>query len=241
MRSPRLFVEDLREGAATVRLGPREAHHLGTVLRLGPGARVRVFGSAAGEFEAEIRALDRRGVELALLGRIRPPQPARGPDLWFAPIRRQRLEWLIEKATELGVRRLVPVVTRHTVVEPRRPERLRLIAVEAAEQCGRLDVPDLAEPRPLFEALAQRPAERPLLFADERGDASPLLAALGRLGTEAVDLLVGPEGGFSEEERARLREMPEVVPVSLGPTILRAETAALFALSVVRAFAETRP
>lgn len=241
MRSPRLFVEELREGAATLRLGAREAHYLGTVLRLAPGARVRVFNPAAGEFEAEIRALDRRGVELALSARIRPPQVPAGPDLWFAPIRRQRLEWLVEKATELGVRRLVPVLTRHTVVEPRRPERLRSIAVEAAEQCGRLDVPEVAQPRPLFAALETRATRRPLLFADERGDARPLFAVLQELDPAEADVLIGPEGGFSEDERARLRQMAEVVPVSLGSTILRSETAAVFALSVIRAFAEGRP
>ena len=238
MRSPRLFVEDLCEGVATLRLGAREAHYLGTVLRLRPGARVRPFNPRAGEFEAEIRALGRRGVELVLLERLRAPEPARGPELWFAPIRRQRMEWLVEKATELGVRRLVPVITRHTVVEPRRIDRLRTIAVEAAEQCGRLDVPEIVDPRPLEAALETRAPGRPLLFADERGGA-PLLDALARLGRTEVDVLVGPEGGFAEEER-RLCRMPEVVPVSLGPTILRSETAALFALSVLRAQAEIR-
>jgi len=239
MRTPRLFVEELREGVATLRLGAREAHYLGTVLRLRPGARVRPFNPRAGEFEAEIRALGRHDVELALLERLRTPEPVRGPELWFAPIRRQRLEWLVEKATELGARRLVPVITRHTVVEPRRADRLRAIAIEAAEQCGRLDVPELAEPRPLEAALEGRFPDRPLLFADERGGA-PLLNVLEGLADAEADVLVGPEGGFSEEERRRLRGLSGVVPVSLGPTILRSETAALFALSVLRARAESR-
>ncbi len=238
MRAPRLHVEDLDPGRGRVVLSRPRAHYLGTVLRLGVGDPVRVFSAATGEFAARIDALDRRQAVLELGERLRAPAPVRGPELWFAPIRRTRLEWLVEKATELGAVRLVPVLTRRTVVTLRRPERLAAIAEEAAEQCERLDVPEVAAPRPLFAALAERPPGRPLLFAEERSAAPPLARVLADLATDEVTVLVGPEGGFAPEEREVLGARADVRPVSLGPAILRSETAAICALAGIRLLTE---
>ncbi len=238
MRTPRLHVERLAPGSSPVELDAARAHYLRTVLRLRVGDRLRLFNAEAGEFEARLIALARDRALAELGPQSRPPVAPSGPELWFAPIRRTRMEWLVEKAVELGVRQLVPVITARTVVQLRRPERLRAIAVEAAEQCERLHVPPILPPQPLNRRLAERDPAIPLLVAVERTDAPPLLQQLTRLASNAPAVLVGPEGGFSPEERALLRATSGVRPVSLGSTILRSETAALYALSLIRAVLE---
>jgi 16S rRNA (uracil1498-N3)-methyltransferase len=233
----RLFVDEpLESGASLILEGPR-AHYLAHVLRLKPGREVRLFNAASGEFAARIARITRHTAELAVEEQRLPPTAESGPVLHFAPIRQSRLDWLVEKAVELGAARLVPVITRFTQVKPGRPERIHAIAVEAAEQCGRLTVPEVEEPRPFGQWLdTLRPT--PLFFADEAGDAQGLIEALGAHGPG--DLLVGPEGGFASEERAALRRRPHVVPITLGPRILRTETAALAALSVWQAVGARR-
>lgn len=229
MTVPRLHVaERLEAGEALSIVGDR-AHYLRNVLRLRDGADLQLFNAAAGEFRATIASLGRHEVRITVGERTRAPTAEPGPILVFAPIRRNRLDWLIEKAVELGAARLVPVLTQRTVVRPEGTARLEMIAIEAAEQCERLSVPPIDPPRPLAEWLASRSSAVPLLFADERGAGMPLGQALHA--GAIVDLLVGPEGGFAPEERARLLDSPGVVPVSLGPRILRAETAALYMLS----------
>ena len=223
---PRLFVDEALAQEMELTLDGAPAHYLGTVLRLAVGARVKLFDDRSGEWLAEIVEAGRKRVSLAVLEHLRPREAV--PDLWllFAPITRGRIDWLVEKATELGVARLVPVITRRTVVERLNLDRLRAHAIEAAEQCGRTALPDLAEPRKLDALLRDWPADRLLFFADEGGGA-PLEP---RPGPAAI--LIGPEGGFADEERAAIRAVPEARPVSLGPRILRADTAALAAVAL---------
>lgn len=234
MRSARLHVETELGPGAAVGLDAGRAHYLVRVLRLGPGAMVRVFNARDGEWRATVEMVGRREVRLRVGDRLRPAAPVHGPTLYVAPPRRSRFEWLVEKATELGVGRIAPVLTARSVARPHNSDRLRAIMVEAAEQCERLDVPELAPLRPLREALDAR-AGGPLVFADEAGG-TPVLDALGRV--RDADFLVGPEGGFDAAERSYLRSRGEVVAVSLGPRILRVETAALALLACAAAVTE---
>jgi 16S rRNA (uracil1498-N3)-methyltransferase len=227
--APRLHLPGRLEPGAALRLDAPRAHYLTHVLRLRAGAPLRVFNAESGEWRAVLAAVGKRDATLELAEQLRPPLPEPGPVLHFAPIRRSRLDWLVEKAVELGAGALVPLLTERTVVRLENPERLRAIVVEAAEQCERLTVPELAAPRPFGAWLAGREPSRPLLFADEAGGGRPLAEALA--GTGTPDLLVGPEGGFTPQERGLLLTAPGVRPVTLGPRILRAETAALAMLA----------
>ena len=229
MRDTRLHLDEplAEEGMLTLDAAP--THYLRSVLRARAGQRLRVFNAISGEWRARLERLERHRAELRVETLLRAPTPEPGPTLLFAPIKKPRLEYLLEKAVELGVARLQPVRCRHGVVDGIKPERLRQRLVEAVEQCERLSVPELLAERDLHEAVAATPQ---VLFADERGG-RPLLGALdGRLDAA---LLVGPEGGFSPAEQAALLQHAHVVPVCLGPTILRAETAALMLLACHRA------
>jgi 16S rRNA (uracil1498-N3)-methyltransferase len=220
---PRLFVDEaLAEGAGVT----VDGNYLAAVLRLGPGDRVKLFDDRTGEWLAEIVEAGKRRVTLRVGERLREREAV--PDLWlvFAPVKRGRIDWLVEKATELGVARLLPVMTRRTIVDRLNLERLRAHAVEAAEQCERTALPVLEEPRKLDAVLKAWPAERPLYFADEAGGEAFAPAP----GPAAI--LIGPEGGFTDEERIAIRALPQARPVSLGPRILRADTAALAAISL---------
>ncbi len=225
---PRLYVDaPLAEGAA-VTLEGAPAHYLANVLRLQAGAQVKLFDDRTGEWLAELTEVGRKRMTASVARRLRPREPV--PDLWllFAPIKRGRIDWLVEKATELGVARLMPVVTRRTMVERLNLERLRAHSVEAAEQCERTALPELDAPVALDRALRDWPGDRTLYFADEGGGAP--LAEAARPGPAAI--LIGPEGGFTDEEREAIRTIPEARPVSLGPRILRADTAAVAAISL---------
>jgi 16S rRNA (uracil1498-N3)-methyltransferase len=223
---PRLFVEETLAEGLSLTLEGAPANYLANVLRLGSGAHVKLFDDRTGEWLAEIVEAGRKRVTLAVGERLREREAV--PDLWllFAPIKRGRIDWLVEKATELGVARLVPVLTRRTVVERLNLDRLRAHIVEAAEQCERTALAELAEPRKLATLLADWPPGRTLLFADEAGG-EPLSA-----GPSPAAILIGPEGGFTDEERAAIRAVPQARPISLGPRILRADTAALAAVSL---------
>lgn len=220
---PRLFVaQELSAGLSlTV-----DGNYLGAVLRLGPGDQVKLFDDATGEWLAEIAEARKKRVTLEVGERLRPRETV--ADLWllFAPVKRGRIDWLVEKATELGVARLVPVVTRRTIVGRLNLHRLRAHAIEAAEQCERTALPELAEPAKLDALLEGWPQDRLLYFADEAGG-EPFAPAPG-----PAAILIGPEGGFTEEERAAIRALPQARPISLGPRILRADTAALAAVSL---------
>lgn len=222
---PRLFVDQpLTEGlSVTV-----DGNYLATVLRLGSGDQVKLFDDSSGEWLAEIVEGGKKRVILTVGERLREREQV--PDLWllFAPIKRGRIDWLVEKATELGIARLVPVVTRRTIVDRLNMDRLRAHAIEAAEQCERSALPELAEPCKLEAVLREWPEGRTLYFADE-GGGEPF-ADTAAPGPAAI--LIGPEGGFTEEERASIGGMTFARPVSLGPRILRADTAALAAISL---------
>jgi 16S rRNA (uracil1498-N3)-methyltransferase len=227
---PRLFVRDaLGEGAA-IKLDAAQANYVGNVLRFGVGAELLVFDGSSGEWLARIADAGKKRMTLKIEGRTREPETI--PDVWlaFAPVKRAQTDWLVEKATELGAARLIPVMTQRTVVERVKLERLEAIAIEAAEQCGRTRLPEIAQPMPLKAILG---AERKLYFADEAGG-EPAANAF-RPGPSSI--LVGPEGGFTDEERSLIRAAPGAVPISLGPRILRAETAALAALAAYMAVA----
>jgi 16S rRNA (uracil1498-N3)-methyltransferase len=223
---PRLFVEEALADGAVLTLEGVQANYLGAVLRLRAGAQVKLFDDRTGEWLAEIAEAGKRRVTLTIERKLREREAV--PDLWllFAPIKRGRIDWLVEKATELGAARLVPVLTRRTVVDRLNLDRLRAHAIEAAEQCERTALPELAEPRKLEALLAAWPAGRGLYFADEAGGA-PFRPEPG-----AAAILIGPEGGFTDEERASILSLPDAHAVSLGPRILRADTAAIAALSV---------
>ena len=227
---PRLYLEGLVDGpAAELREG--QAHYLGHVLRRVPGDEVRAFNASDGEWLARIESLPRRGAgRLTLVRRLRAPMPEPGPILLFAPVKRDATDLIVRMATELGVAALWPVLTARTNAARVRLDRLVAIAIEAAEQCERLSVPEVAAPRGLAAVLADWPADRKLCVAIERREVSA--AARG----DAV--LIGPEGGFTPAELDALRARPFVTPISLGSRILRAETAAVAALVCLQGLRE---
>lgn len=232
----RLFVEaDLGPGAV-VALSEAQARYLFAVMRLGPGDEVAAFNGRDGEWIARARPEGRRGGTLAA---SRPGQPQRRPpDLWllFAPIRKERTDFIVEKAAELGCARVVPVFTRRTGAERLRLDRLRAHAIEAAEQCGETWVPEVAEPARLDAALDGWDPARRLMFCDESRGARPAAEALaGEARGAPWAILIGPVGGFAPEEAARLRALAFVRPVTLGPRILRADTAAVAAVTLWQA------
>ena len=226
--TPRLFVDQpLGEGAG-VTLDAAQANYLVNVMRLKPGSPVRLFDDRTGEWVAALGDATRQRATLTVSTMLRGREA--GPDLWllFAPIKRGRIDWLVEKATELGVARLQPVITHRTIVDRLNLDRLRAHMIEAAEQCDRTALPELAEPVKLDRMLREWPAGRALVFADETGGA-PLTAAAP---PPPAAILIGPEGGFTPDERAAIRATPAAVPVSLGPRILRADTAAAAAIAL---------
>ena len=232
---PRLFVEQpLAEGLA-VALEGGPAHYLGTVLRMAAGATVHLFDNQTGEWAAAIETVMKRALIVRVGARLRPRETV--PDLWLlsAPIRRERFEWIVEKATELGVARIVPVLTERTNRDRIKADRLRAHMVEAAEQCERTALPELADSIALKALLADWPTDRALIFADE-GGGEPM-ARLAAKGPAAI--LIGPEGGFSEGERSMILAVQAVKRLSLGPRILRADTAVVAAIAQFQAFSGT--
>lgn len=236
---PRLFVPfDLFQDDRS-ELDADQGNYLVRVLRLGPGAPIRVFNGRDGEWRATIVEAGRKSIEIALNEQMRP-QPVPHPrqiDVWIAPIKRARMDFIVEKATELGVRSVQPVVTARTQSDRGfRLERLQKIALEAAEQTERLDLPGIAEPVKLAAALEARQPGLKIIYCDEAGDDQGRARSIGDVLATAdsaeTALLVGPEGGFTPEERQQLRALDFVIPVTLGPRTLRAETAVVSALAV---------
>jgi 16S rRNA (uracil1498-N3)-methyltransferase len=225
---PRLYVEQALGEDVRLTLEGQPANYLAAVLRLAPGAQVKLFDDRTGEWLADIVESGKKRVTLRVTDQLREREAV--PDLWlaFAPIKRGRIDWIAEKASELGVARLLPVLTQRTIVDRVNTERLFAHMVEAAEQCERTALPELAEPVKLDRLLAGWPAGRALLFADEQGGAP--LADVAAAGPAAI--LIGPEGGFTPDERDAIRAVPEARAVSLGPRILRADTAVVAAVSV---------
>lgn len=233
-RSPRLYVDaPLAQGTA-VTLDRDQAHYLQHVLRLGDGETVLVFNGRDGEWQASIAAA-KRSATLTIVERRRPQQTL--PDLRyaFAPLKHARLDYMVQKAVEMGVSALLPVVTRRTQATRVNTERMRANVIEAAEQCGILALAEVAEPMPLERFLVERDAARLLIFCDEETETASPLAALTARQPLAADILIGPEGGFAPEERAALLRQGAVLRLSLGPRVLRADTAAVAALALVQA------
>ncbi|MGF1553174.1 MAG: 16S rRNA (uracil(1498)-N(3))-methyltransferase [Paracoccaceae bacterium] len=243
----RLHLDAPLDAGATVEIGRDQANYLAAVLRLGEGERIAVFNGRDGEWAAVASRLSKRSGALAVEDRLRPP--AAPPDLWlcFAPIKKTRTDFVVEKATELGARRVVPVMTRRTNAERVNRERLQAHAVEAAEQCGLVFVPAVAEPVALGALLDGWPEGRRLMVCDERaagfGGAAPetlrpasaALAAEARETPEPWAILCGPEGGFEDAEIERLSRLTGAIGVGLGPRVLRADTAAVAALALWQA------
>ncbi|HEX4370951.1 MAG TPA: 16S rRNA (uracil(1498)-N(3))-methyltransferase [Rhizomicrobium sp.] len=228
----RLFVGASLEPGGAVTLDEGQSHYLLHVLRAKAGDRVLLFNGRDGEWQAEITATFKRGVTVVL--RAHTAQQTEVPDVWllFAPVKKTPSDYLAQKATELGARKLQPVFTRRTIVTRINQERLKVNAVEAAEQSARLTVPEIGEALALGKLLDAWPRERRIFFCDEGGDAKPLAQVVREAGEGPCAILTGPEGGFDPEERENLRRHPFVTPVTLGPRILRADTAALAALAI---------
>jgi 16S rRNA (uracil1498-N3)-methyltransferase len=225
--TPRLFVDQPLADGAMLTLDGAQANYLGNVMRLKAGDPVRLFDNVSGEWLAEVIDAAKRNITLRLTDKLRAREDV--PDLWllFAPIKKGPIDWLVEKATELGAARLQPVITRRTIVDRLNLDRLRANMIEAAEQCDRTALPVLGEPVKLPVLLKGWDTTRALLFADETGGAP--IADIARPGPAAI--LIGPEGGFTPEERQLICATPGAAGISLGPRILRAETAAAAAIS----------
>lgn len=231
-RLPRLFLPAPLAAGRPVTASAEQAHYLRNVLRLAPGDPVRLFNGADGEWQARVDELTKSRAVLTPDTALRPQ--ASSPDLWlaFAPVKKAAIDAIVEKATELGAARLLPVLTERTDVARVNLDRLRAHAAEAAEQCERLDVPEVAEPVALPRLLAAWPQDRPLVLCAESGAVRPLAAVIAGLPAGPAGLLVGPEGGFAQSELDALRDLPFVHPAGLGPRVLRADTAAVAALAL---------
>src|ERR1700722_19338038 len=235
-RTPRLYVsQDLATGAE-VRLEPQQTNYLVNVLRLGAGAPVLLFNGRDGEFSARLATSSRKAASLIVGARTRAQEAPPDIDYLFAPLKHARLDYMAQKAVEMGARRLRPVITRHTQVARVNLDRLRANAIEAFEQCGVVWVPEIAPVQALAETLKSWPPERLLVFCDEEADQASPLDALGNAHVDGgVGLLIGPEGGFDDDERAAILSAPRVLRLSLGPRVLRADTAAVAALALIQA------
>ena len=231
MGTIRLFINHRLGANERVALSRDQAHYLASVMRLATGAEILVFDGETGEWRATATELTKRGGTIQCIAQTRPLQ--RPPDLWllFAPIKKARTDFIVEKAAEMGAARICPVQTEFTNSERIRRDRLQAHAVEAAEQCGGTFVPDVSDLRRLEQVLDSWPEDRRLMFCDETLVDGAAAGLCGQVrGPWAI--LIGPEGGFSDAERVRLRAMPQAVPVRLGPRVLRADTAAVAALTL---------
>jgi 16S rRNA (uracil1498-N3)-methyltransferase len=235
-RAPRLFVDAPLAQDARVPLDRDQGNYLGNVLRLAAGAEVLAFNGRDGEWQAAIEGR-KRPDGLVILQQTRPQDRLADLTYVFAPLKHARLDYMVQKAIEMGAAALQPVVTRFTQATRVNTERMRANVVEAAEQCGILSIATVAEPVPLERYLSQRPQDRLLIFCDEAAEIQDPVESLQgvREAVKGIDVLIGPEGGFAEEERALLLRQPNILRLTLGPRIMRADTAAVAALALVQA------
>jgi len=235
-RAPRLFVDTPLAQDARVPLDRDQSNYLGNVLRLAAGAEVLAFNGRDGEWQAAIEGR-KRPDGLVILQQTRPQDRLADLAYVFAPLKHARLDYMVQKAVEMGAASLQPVLTRFTQASRVNTERMRANVVEAAEQCGILGIATVAEPVALERFLSQRPADRLLIFCDEAAEVQDPIHALqdARRAGQGIDVLIGPEGGFAEEERALLLRQPDILRLALGPRIMRADTAAVAALALVQA------
>jgi 16S rRNA (uracil1498-N3)-methyltransferase len=237
MTEIRLHVPGPLMAGMAIAATPAQAHYLAAVMRRAPGDTVLLFDGSSGEWRARIATLSRRAAMLTVEEQTRPQRSE--PELWLlAPVlKRDATEWMVEKATELGVARIVLTTSARSAVTRTNPDRLAAIATEAAEQCERLAVPEVVPPAPLAQVLAAWPDGRRLVLADESRAAPPAAAVIAGAGPGAWALLVGPEGGFTGAELDGFRKLPFCLAASFGPRILRAETAAIIGLGLIQALA----
>lgn len=234
-RAPRLFVAAPLTGGTEIELSRDQTHYLMHVMRRQEGDAAVIFNGRDGEWAAVVAAVSRRSARLTVTERLRRQQPAPDISYCFAPLKRARTDFIAQKVTELGAARLQPVTTRHTIATRVNTERLAANAIEAAEQCGILWVPEVCEPVTLAAFVSERDGKRSLIFCDETAPVASPLDALGRASPGPLDVLIGPEGGFSGEERELLRDADGCIALSLGPRIMRADTAGIAALTLVQA------
>jgi 16S rRNA (uracil1498-N3)-methyltransferase len=238
-RSPRLFVDVALAAGVTVALDPAQGNYLGNVLRLKAGDAVLAFNGRDGEWRGRLDSAGKRKLALAIEARTRAQTAALDLHYLFAPLKHARLDYMAQKAVEMGASRLQPVMTRHAQAGRVNLERLRANAIEAAEQCGILTLPEIGEPLAFDRMIATRDPARLLVFCDEdaavKDPVAALAAARADTGAPPLAVLIGPEGGFAEDERTALLAQPNVVRLALGPRILRADTAAVAALALVQA------
>ncbi len=250
-RTPRLYVEDALSADTAITLGKKAAHYIRNVLRMKSDDTVLVFNGKNGEWRAAVAGTG-KSVKLNLQEQVRKQTAATDLHYLFAPLKHERLDYMVQKAVEMGASRLQPVLTRHTQVARVNVDRMRANAIEAAEQCGILAIPEVAAPTTFGRFLAARKPDRLLVFCDESADVRnpvaaleaarispsamlPLLGGSAQHGPEPIAVLIGPEGGFADEEREALLAQPNIVRLSLGPRILRADTAGVAALAIVQA------
>lgn len=233
-RTARLYIDTPLAAGAPLALDRAQSHYLRRVLRLQDGQDILVFNGRDGEWRAALEG-GTREVKLRLGDCTRPQTAAGDLHYLFAPLKSARLDYIVQKAVEMGASRLRPIFTQHGQVARVNLDRMRANAIEAAEQCGILSLPEIAAPQSLADALSSWQSERHLVFCDEAADVADPLAALAGLPRRApLAVLIGPEGGFAADERAALLKLPGVVPLALGPRILRADTAAVAALALVQ-------
>nr|WP_272210407.1 16S rRNA (uracil(1498)-N(3))-methyltransferase [Marinicella sp. W31]MDC2876288.1 16S rRNA (uracil(1498)-N(3))-methyltransferase [Marinicella sp. W31] len=234
-RLQRLFVDvDLAAGAS-IEADKNQFHYLAHVIRADEGSELLLFNGRDGEWLARLSYPTRKKITLEPVEQTRPQPPLPYLSYLFAPLKTGRMDYMVQKAVEMGVGRIQPVLTQHVQGKPAKSDRLRANIIEAAEQCGVLAVPDLDEPVKLPELMENWDADRRLIFCDEADEHQNPVTALGEIKEKKLALLIGPEGGFSDEERALLHELPFVTAIPLGPRILRADTAAVAALAVIQA------
>lgn len=233
-RSPRLFVPDRLGQGRSVPLSQPQAHYLASVMRLKAGDEVRLFNGDDGEWSCTIDNATRKRAEVTCTEKFADAEPLADIDYLFAPLKAARLDYMAQKATEMGARRLRPVFTERTVPSRVNMDRLRANVIEAAEQCNMVAVPQVLEPEKLDKILAGWQPERRLIYCDESAGQASAIAQLADIPRGPLAVLIGPEGGFSPREQAQLRALDFVVPISLGPRIMRADTAAVAALAIVQ-------
>jgi 16S rRNA (uracil1498-N3)-methyltransferase len=236
-RSPRLYIDAPLAAGARLALEPGQANYLKNVLRLKAGDGVLVFNGRDGEWRTSLAESGKRSAALMVNEQTRPQTTPLDLHYLFAPLKHARLDYMVQKAVEMGASRLQPITMQHSQVPRINLERMRANAIEAAEQCGILSIPEIAEPMSFERMIATREPERVLVFCDETADVRDPVAALEAVRKDTAPLplavLIGPEGGFAEQERAALGKLPNLVRLALGPRILRADTAAVAALALV--------
>ena len=234
-RMQRLFLPHPMQANGEVEPDPQQTHYLINVLRMQPGTQLLVFNGVDGEWLASLAEVTRKKVRLTLMTQVRP-QPAQSDLVYcFAPLKQGRLDYMVQKAVEMGAGVLQPVLTQHTQMSNIGIDRIRANVIEAAEQCGILAIPEVREVVKLDRLIWEWEPGRRLIFCDEGAETNNPVPALQGIAEQKLGLLIGPEGGFSEEERQQLRALPYVTPIPLGPRILRADTAAVAAMAVIQA------